>query len=1363
MEFKILNVFCEKGQQHTKRVKQKIRPKLIIALICYSSFIFSQEFKRVEYQTGLDLLEGNIGVSVADFDGDNDLDLFVVSKYRDVNNDEKTKSKLYRNNNDGTYTDVTTAAGLANLHPYEDGHLKDLDNIIPDGYTAYKWGASWGDYDNDGDPDLFFTNTYRVQLFENLGDGTFANATESVGITSFNNCFNTTALWFDFDKDGYLDLFIGDYASSCGKNTLYKNNGNGTFKDVSNLLDDVNASNRESFFTFMAVPIDVNNDGWLDLYIANDFGRNDLLINENGTKFSEQSSAYNLDDDGTGMALSIGDYDNNGIFDIYLSNTARNSLFSQNVDNTYTDKALEQGVAFGTWAWASRFADFDLDTDEDLLLVNGDKRGYNYNLYFKNLLNEGESNFVDKSAETNIKELTYSMATKVFDFDNDGDLDIFISNRNKESFFYENKTITGATSNNLHWFKVKLQGTVSNRDAIGTKISIKTESGTYYRYHHGSSLYSQSLQAVHFGVGSDTKIQEVKITWPSGTEETHTNIDADNTILAIEGQGYQVLNIAPSNVVSGCTNPASCNYNPLALIDDGSCTFLDSKSIVGNTTSTFFNTETYTYPISNSSEITWQVIGGEIISGENTQTISVKWGIENIGKVIATEVGSQCSSMPVKLVVNLVKGEIFFNDKVSIARLWNEALLQAIREDYARPTVHARNLFHTSIVMYDAWAIYSKTAKPYLIGSKEHAYKSELKSFTPLEEQKISRDKAISYASYRLLSHRFKDSPNANKTLERFNLLMSTLDFDPNYTSVDYSTGNAAALGNYIAETIIAFGFTDGAREETKYDNGHYQPLNSPLVPNLPGSGSVTDPNRWQPLSLDVFIDQSGNQIIGTTPEFLNPEWGDVTPFSLTENDKTEFIRDGNIYKVYHNPQNPPYLDLNVDTDDSDIYKWGNSLVSIWGSHLDPKDNVMWDISPNTVGNIDIESFPTTFNEYPDFYNTVIGGDISKGYTLNPITNSPYEKQMVPRGDFTRVLAEFWADGPDSETPPGHWFTLLNHVSDHPLLKKKMNGVGEELDELEWDVKSYFILGGTMHDAAIAAWSIKGWHDYVRPISAIRFMADMGQSTDPSKSNYNIAGIPLKDGYVEIIEAGDALEGRLHENIGKIKLYTWKGPNYIGNPKTDNAGVGWILAENWWPYQRPSFVTPPFAGFVSGHSTYSRAAAEVMTLLTGDSYFPGGYGEFIAKKDEFLVFENGPSVDIKLQWATYRDASDQCSLSRIWGGIHPPVDDIPGRLIGEKIGVDAFNFATSFFNGKQFTDKISVYPNPSIGSFAIYNSKESDNIYLLDINGRKISIKLKQYNSKNKTTTIKLPNTLSAGIYILKINETSKKIILQKQ
>ena len=172
----------------------------------------------------------------------------------------------------------------------------------------------------------------------------------------------------------------------------------------------------------------------------------------------------------------------------------------------------------------------------------------------------------------------------------------------------------------------------------------------------------------------------------------------------------------------------------------------------------------------------------------------------------------------------------------------------------------------------------------------------------------------------------------------------------------------------------------------------------------------------------------------------------------------------------------------------------------------------------------------------------------------------------------------------------------------------------------------------------------------------------------------------LIDGYIELVQAGDPLAGEDGEHIGKIKLKAWRGPAYVADPATDLAGVGWILAENWWPYQRSNFVTPPFAGYVSGHSTFSSAAAEILTLLTGDPFFPGGLGEFRVERNSFLVFEEGPSVDVVLQWATYRDVSDQSSLSRMWGGIHPPADDIPARLIGTRIGEDAFALAEGYFS-----------------------------------------------------------------------------------
>lgn len=711
---------------------------------------------------------------------------------------------------------------------------------------------------------------------------------------------------------------------------------------------------------------------------------------------------------------------------------------------------------------------------------------------------------------------------------------------------------------------------------------------------------------------------------------------------------------------------------------------------------------------------------------------------------------------------------LFAQKKQSVARLWNEELLKAISIDFARPTIHARNLFHTSLAMYDAWAVFDDTASTFLLNQKVRDFRAKFYGIAKPADISKAQEEAISYAAYRVLMHRFKTSPGAYISIPRFVNLFQQLGYDSAFRSTDYSTGSSAALGNYVGEKVIQFGKTDGSNEADGYNNKYYTPLNSPLKPYEPGNYNMTDPNRWQPLAPRQAIDQGGNPINGVPP-FLGPEWGKVVPFALTDADLKKLERDGNEYWVYNDPGPPPYL-TNSGDQMSKEYMWSFTLVSIWASHLDPSDKVMVDISPASQGNVG--EFPKTIEGLQDFYNLENGGDKGKGYTVNPKTGAPYNPQIVPRGDYTRVLAEFWADGPNSVTPPGHWFKILNYVNDHPLFEKKFGGKGDLVNDLEWDVKSYLTLGGALHDAAVTAWGIKGYYDYIRPISAIRYLAFQGQCSDPALPNYNVKGIPLKPGFIEQVKEGDSLAGYANENIGKIKLYTWRGPDYIKSETDSVAGVGWILAENWWPYQRPTFVTPPFAGYISGHSTFSRAAAEVMTLLTGDEYFPGGVSEFHANKNEFLVFEKGPSVDIVLQWAKYKDASDQCSLSRIWGGIHPPADDIPGRLIGEKIGVQAFNYAMKYFTGEipnvldnpETAGEIYVYPNPVPNKILTIDQDlaMSDlKIQVLDLTGRiAYQTEVPRRNGSNQLNL----SFLSSGVYILRLQnqerKLSKKIII---
>lgn len=609
----------------------------------------------------------------------------------------------------------------------------------------------------------------------------------------------------------------------------------------------------------------------------------------------------------------------------------------------------------------------------------------------------------------------------------------------------------------------------------------------------------------------------------------------------------------------------------------------------------------------------------------------------------------------------------------SVARLWNEALLQAIRNDYARPTIHARNLFHVSAVMYDAWAAYEDKASTFFLGETKNGYPFPFDSSVLPEATETIREEAISYAAYRLLMHRFAGSPHATESLQSFEKLMTDLGYDTKISTTDYSK-SGAGLGNYLANHVIRFGLSDGANESFDYANQFYSTVNPSLHPELSGNERISDPNRWQPLAFGNFVDQSGNEAGSITPDFLCPEWGNVFPYSLKIEERTTRKVNDFDFNIYHDPGPPPTLKNGL----SDVYKRTFSLVAVWSSHHGKTNDKMIDISPASIGNIQIEKFPKEWDQYEDFYDFFEGGDLGEGYNINPITHESYKPQIVRRSDYSRVLAEFWADGPDSETPPGHWFTILNYVNDHPKMMKKFKGEGRIVGDLEWDVKSYLILGGAMHDVAIATWAIKGYYDYVRPISAIRYMAEKGQSTDPKLPRYDKDGIPLIKGYIELVKETDPLAEN-GKNVNKIKIFSWKGHAYIDNPEVDQAGVDWILAENWWPYQRSTFVTPPFAGYLSGHSTFSRAAAEVLTELTGSAYFPGGIGEFVAKKNEFLVFEEGPSMDIILQWATYRDAADQCSLSRIWGGIHPPADDIKGRLLGKKIGTEAFQFSEKLF------------------------------------------------------------------------------------
>ena len=232
-------------------------------------------------------------------------------------------------------------------------------------------------------------------------------------------------------------------------------------------------------------------------------------------------------------------------------------------------------------------------------------------------------------------------------------------------------------------------------------------------------------------------------------------------------------------------------------------------------------------------------------------------------------------------------------------------------------------------------------------------------------------------------------------------------------------------------------------------------------------------------------------------------------------------------------------------------------------------------------------------------------------------------------------------------------------------------------------MKLALALNGATHDAAVQCWGVKRFYDSVRPISMVRYMGGLGQSSDPSGPSYHPSGLPLVPGLIEVVTPRSSARGQRHadfaDHVGEVVVFSW--PGEPADPTTHYTGVRWVRAVDWVPYQRKTFVTPPFAAFPSGHSTYSRAAAEVLTRFTGSEYFPGGLGTYEIPQNAFLKFEIGPAESLRLEWARYYDAADQAGISRLFGGIHTTSDDFQGRIAGSTIGAQAYEKATAIFAG----------------------------------------------------------------------------------
>jgi hypothetical protein len=575
----------------------------------------------------------------------------------------------------------------------------------------------------------------------------------------------------------------------------------------------------------------------------------------------------------------------------------------------------------------------------------------------------------------------------------------------------------------------------------------------------------------------------------------------------------------------------------------------------------------------------------------------------------------------------------------SIARRWNEQLLNAIRSSLPNPPVHARNLFHLSVAMWDAWAAYDPVASGYVFREKLAA-----------DDIGAARQEAISYAAYRILRARFANAVGGDETLYELRRLMRSLCYPIRQTSAEGTS--PAAVGNRIAAKLLRRGMGDGSNEAGAYGNPAYVPANKPLV-IADGGADMADPNRWQPLQMEVAVSQNG---IGTTnlQTAIGTQWGLVDGFGVLD-------PDGDGLAVDPGPQ-PRLGDAATDA----ILKEQVVEIIRDSALLDPAWETMIDVSPGALGGNDL------------------GTNNGTGHPVNPVTGQPYPSQMVNEADFMRAATQFWADGPASETPPGHWNVLANDVSDELASAGglRIGGTGAVLERLEWDVKLYLAINGAVHNAAIAAWGLKGKYDSSRPISLVRYMGGLGQSSNPSRPSYHPDGLPLVRGVIELITPASSAQGERHyqlrDHVDEIAVLAWGG--YPAKPWKQTAGARWQLATGWTTYQLPTFVTPSFAGYVSGHSTFSRAAAEVMTAFTGSEYFPGGSSRYTLERGT-LIFEYGPTTDVTLEWATYFDAADQAGQSRLFGGIHIQADDFTGRSIGSACGLAAWDLALAYFAG----------------------------------------------------------------------------------
>ena len=1175
------------------------------------------DFTDVTVAAGVSFLHGTLpgpapssplyyagGLAVTDLDGDGWLDLYATRL--------TGGNKMFMNNRDGTFRDEAAIRGL--LGPTNSN------------------GVVFADLDNDGDADLLLTaiDAPRYFAFINQGDGTFLEEAESREIATPDPQQRHAGMSVtvgDYDRDGFIDIHFNDHflntvdINPATHSVLLRNRGlvrPGHFQNTTLpagvALADLNARRQFAFASYFA---DFDSDGWPDLAISSDLNTSKLFWNNGDGTFTNGTALAGVNQDQNGMGGSIGDYDNDGDLDWYVTSIhdnpalefaegkTGNRLYRYDGNRSFSEVSGALKVRDGGWAWGTQFFDYDNDGDLDLVATNripGDlpvTRDPEQTRFWEN---EGDGSFAPESASSvGIKDTGAGTGLVTFDYDNDGDLDLFIVNNLGEPVLYRNNDHSGHA-----WLRLRLEGTISNRDGIGARLEVIAPGASSSRMfeHNPSNLFLASGEPyVHLGLGpTTTPVPSIKITWPSGVEQTLQDVPL-NQVLTVVEPGDRPQSAPFFSSVPAAQRVLQGSAVELVALASGSPApvynwFKDGVRIDGATSSSLRLAHAHPFD-----------------SGHYTVSAS-----NPLGTVIST-------TIPVEI-------DWDFSGK-SVARIWIDANLDAIRVDLPRPTIHSRNLFHLSVALWDAWVAYDSTdqSRPVLHDERASANHANV----------ADRAEAMSHAAYRVLYHRYQNSSGAARSTFSFDRIMQELGYNPANTTI--AGNSAAAVGNRIGAAIIAHGLTDGANEANAYaDTSGYNPVNDPLLIGESGT-TLHDPNRWQPLRFLNLVTQNGIPLGESTQSFVGVNWGNVTPFALARSSPAE---------LYHDPGPPPRL----GTPTAAQYRAEALQVLRYSSFLDPTQSVDVDLSPRVHGN------------HP------LGTNAGTGHPASTEASS-----SVKLADYGRVLAEFWADGPDSETPPGHWNTLANYVSDHPAASHRLYGQGPSLDRLEWDVKLYLALNGAVHDAAIAAWGAKARYDYVRPVSMIRHLSALGQSSDPNQPAYHPEGITLEPGLVEVITPALTANGQKFSHLAgfenEIAVFAWRGEPT--DPAQTSGGVGWIRGVDWLPYQRASFVTPPFAAYVSGHSTFSRAAAEVLALFTGSANFPGNKGEFLAAKNEFLVFETSPANDVLLQWRTYYDAADEAGISRLFGGIHVESDDLRGRIMGSRIGVGAFLQARKYF------------------------------------------------------------------------------------